>query len=138
MELLVVLAILGFLLALAGAVGRQALAARTLDATSRELDEALRFARQGAVTSQGGSLRVTRSAGGLTCWQVVLGTRVALEGALDRDLDLGLGPSAAAPVVFTPAGTLVEDRTLVLTSAITGRAVRWRLHASTGAAERLP
>ncbi len=139
LELLVVMAILGLLLGLTVAFGRQALAARTLDATSRELEEALRYARQGAVTSQGGSLRVDPAAGGFPgSWKVVLGTQVALEGVLDRDLDLSLVPATPAALVFTSAGTLVEDRTLVLTSAITGGVIRWRLHALTGAAERLP
>jgi type II secretory pathway pseudopilin PulG len=137
LELLVGLAILGILLGLATVGSRQALAARTLDTTGRELEEALRFARQGAQNSQGSTMRFQVPTAGLPGnWQVLLWTRVAMEGVLDRDLQLTLEPASPAALEFTAAGTLASDRTLVLTSMVTGRSLRWHVHATTGVAER--
>lgn len=133
-ELLLVLALGALLLALGSAVTRRSLAARTLDVEARELEGAVRLARQGAPNSGGAEVRFQPEGS----WEVRLGPRAAARRDLARDLDLALSPASPSRLQFTAAGTLPADRTLVLASRTTGTSVRWRLHASTGSIERLP
>ena len=137
-ELLLVLALGAMLLSLVSAVGRRSLAARALDVGARELEGAVRLARQGAPNAGGAEVRFDAGPGSGGTWEVRLGPRTVLRRDLARDLDVTLSPASPPRIQFTSAGTMAADRNLTLASRTTGGAVRWRIHASTGSIERLP
>lgn len=131
-EVLVVLAVLAVVLAAVTVAGRRSSAMRSLDAGARELEAALKYARQAAPNSGGGRVEFTGDV-----WRVVLGSRVASEGRLPRDLALVLDPASPARIEFSSAGSVAAQRTVTLTSAATGATRQIRVHAMTGAVERV-
>lgn len=137
-ELLIVLGLGAMLLSLVTVAGRRGLAARALDTGARELEGAVRLARQGAPNSGGAEVRFDLAAGPGGAWEVRLGSRTVVRRDLARDLEVTLSPAAPARLQFTSAGTMAADRTLTLASQATGGSVRWRIYASTGAIERIP
>lgn len=131
-ELLVVLGILALVLAAVTVVGRRGSATRGLDAGAREVEAALNYARQASPNFGGGRVEFDGLA-----WRVVLGSRTTSEGRLPRDLAVTLEPASPARVEFSAAGTVATQRTVTLTSATTGESRQVRVHAGTGAVERL-
>lgn len=131
-EILVVLGVLAVILAGVTVAGRRSSAMRSLDAGARELEAALKYTRQAAPNFGGGRVEFAGDV-----WRVVLGTRVASQGRLPRDLALVLDPAAPAQIEFSSAGSVAAQRTVTLTSAATGATRRIRVHAGTGAVERV-
>jgi prepilin-type N-terminal cleavage/methylation domain-containing protein len=138
-ELVVALAIGAILLALVTLGGNRALAQRSLNTASMELEGALRNARQAAPNAGGAQVlfqEATPTSKGN--WQVLVGTRLTHRREMDRDLQVTLSPPSPSEIEFTGSGTLAADRQVTLSSSATGSSVRWKIHASTGAVERLP
>lgn len=131
-EVLVVLAVLAVILAGVTVAGRRSAAMRSLDAGARELEAALKYARQAAPNSGGGRVEFAGEV-----WRVVLGTRVASEGHLPRDLVLALEPASPPQIEFSSAGSVAAQRTVTLTSGASGATRQIRVHAGTGAVERV-
>jgi len=138
-ELVVALAIGAILLALVTIGGNRALAQRGLNTASMELEGALRNARQAAPNAGGAQVlfqAATPTSRG--SWQVLIGARLTHQREMDRDLQVTLSPPSPLEIEFTGSGTLAADRQVTLSSSATGSSVRWKIHASTGAVERLP
>jgi prepilin-type N-terminal cleavage/methylation domain-containing protein len=138
-ELVVALAIGAILLALVTLGGNRALAQRSLNTASMELEGALRNARQAAPNAGGAQILFHEATPTSKAnWQVLVGTRLTHQREMDRDLQVTLSPASPQEIEFTGAGTLAADRQITLSSSATGSSVRWKVHASTGAVERLP
>ncbi len=138
-EIVLATAIGAMFLALVTVGGNRALAQRGLNTASMELEGALRNARQAAPNAGGAQVlfhKATPTSKGN--WQVLVGTRLTHQREMDRDLQITLSPPSPPEIEFTASGTIAADRQVTLISSATGSSVRWQVHASTGAVERLP
>lgn len=139
-EIMLALLIGSTLLALITIGGNRTLARRGLNTASMELEGALRNARQAAPNAAGGARILFQEATPTTkgSWQVLVGTQTTHQREMDRDLQITLSPPTPAWIEFSGSGTLPADRQVTLSSSATNDSIRWKLHASTGAIERLP
>ncbi|MGI5843808.1 MAG: prepilin-type N-terminal cleavage/methylation domain-containing protein [Candidatus Xenobium sp.] len=138
-EIVLAIAIGAIILALVTIGGNRALAQRSLNTTSMELEGVLRNARQAAPNAGGAKVLFNQATPTSKAnWQVLLGTRLTNQHEMDRGLQVTLSPSSPQAIEFTGAGTLAEDRQITLSSSTTGSSISWKIYASTGAVERLP
>lgn len=128
-EIAVVMTILAIVLALGTIVMQRARANRELDAAAQELLNAIKYARQMAISQEG-----TQLAFDTTSYRVTSAAGQTLRtGALPRSVIL-TAAAALNPTTFQPSGSASGGGTIALTSATTGRNASITLSASTGAA----
>lgn len=137
-ELMVVVALAALILGLVTFAGRRASAARTLDAAAREVEAALKYARQAAPNNSNGAkvVFVAPTDADEGTWTVQIGSKVEKRGTLSRDVRLTLSP-AATEVAFGSSGAPTAQRTVTVNSPVTGGSVSIQVHAVTGAVQRL-
>lgn len=127
-EIVVVMAILAIVLAIGTVLMQRARANRELDASAQELLNAIKYARQMAISQEG-----TRLAFDATSYRVTSAAGQTLRtAALPRGVVLNV-PAALNPTTFQPSGAASAGGTIAMTSATTGRNAAITLSASTGA-----
>ncbi|HXE72448.1 MAG TPA: GspH/FimT family pseudopilin [Candidatus Nitrosotenuis sp.] len=135
-ELLVVVAILGLLLGLVTIIGRRALATRELDASSRDLQAVLSFARMLAPNAGGARVDLVPPDGDQEgSYQVTASGRVQRQGRIPRGVELTLSPGSASRIDFAANGSVGEAITITIRSRLTGASRTLTVQAATGAVQ---